>query len=310
MEDRKFGYLDNPANGLGIVRARTLIGNLRIWDIPRTEEALILVIKEIGQSPIPGLYLLFDERAGKKVYVGQSENLKSRLIQHIYHPHEKIKKWERAIIINDARNAPQSDFNDENIRLTLENYLVILFKINRYNVLTSSSRTPTLSSTQLTLLESFKAEIIVLLTRKAKITKSLSEKSDNEIYNDEVRKLIEKKGFKVSSWGKVEAVLNNKKTFIRPGSPKKKGWQVTFRGNKSDSLKTMLNQGEGYLLMPRGPVLLVPLLFIRDFINNSDLKAFERDTIDIFIRFDDFNIAIVYKTTEIDVTKFSLLKYP
>jgi hypothetical protein len=76
MGNRDFGYLDNPANGLDIVRARTLLGNLRLWDIPRKEEALDIVINEIGQSPILGLYLLFDERNDKKVYIGQSENLK------------------------------------------------------------------------------------------------------------------------------------------------------------------------------------------------------------------------------------------
>jgi len=46
MENRNLGYLDNPANGLDIIRARTLLGNLRLWDFPRKEEALDLVINE------------------------------------------------------------------------------------------------------------------------------------------------------------------------------------------------------------------------------------------------------------------------
>lgn len=142
MENRTFGYLDNPANGLDIIRARTLLGNLRLWDMPRREAALDIVINEIGHSPIPGIYLLFDERSEKKVYIGQSGNIKSRLLNHITTPEDRIKNWDRAIIINDARNASQSDFNDENIRLVLENYLVSLFKINRYNVTTSSTRNP------------------------------------------------------------------------------------------------------------------------------------------------------------------------
>ena len=68
MERHDFGYLDNPANGLDIIRARTLLGNLRLWDIPRREEALDIVINEIGHSPIPGIYLLFDEKSEKKVF--------------------------------------------------------------------------------------------------------------------------------------------------------------------------------------------------------------------------------------------------
>jgi hypothetical protein len=293
--------MDNPANGLGIIRSRTLLGNFRLWDIPRAEEALDIVINEIGHSPIPGLYLLFDER-NRKVYIGQSENLKNRLATHITSPEEKIKNWDRAIIINDARNASQSDLNDENIRLTLETYLVKLFKINRYKVTTVSSRKPSLSATQKTLTNSFKEEIILLLTRKSKITKILTERGDDEVYNDEVKKKLQSKGYTIDKWGKIEAIIDGQKTFLRPGSNKSKGWQVTFRGNKPSSFKTCLERGEGFLLMPRGPILLIPLNELKDFISENDKEAFDRDTIDIFVRFDEEKIVVVYKNTEKNVT--------
>ena len=301
MSNWDFGYMDNPANGLGIIRSRTLLGNLRLWDIPRCEEALDIIINEIGHSPIPGLYLLFDEKS-KIVYIGQSENLKNRLTTHITSPDEKIKNWDRAIIINDARNASQSDLNDENIRLILETYLVKLFKINRYKVTTASIRKPSLSATQKTLTNSFKVEIILLLTRKSKITKILTERGDDEVYNDEVLKKLKSKGYKIEKWGKIEAIVNGQKTFLRPGSNKSKGWQVTFRGNKPDSFKTCLEKGKGYLLIPRGPILLIPLNELRDFILGNDKEAFKRDTIDVFVRFDEEKIFIVYKNAKKDVT--------
>lgn len=310
MSNLDFGYLDNPANGLGIIRARTLVGNLRLWDIPRSEQALDIVINEIGSSPMPCLYMLFDERSTKKVYIGQTENLKSRLSHHIKSPEEKIKNWSRALIINDGRNATQSDINDENIRLTLENYLVQLFKINKYMVVTSASRKPSLSSTQKTLANTFKDEIIVLLTRKTKITKVLTEKGDDEVYNDEVKKILERRGYKIDKWGKVEASINKKPTFLRAGSSKPNGWQVTFRGSKPDSFKTKLKNQNGYLLMPRGPVILIPLEKIAKHINKVNKKAFDRDTIDVFIRFDEDKIVLVYKREELDITKFAVEKYP
>lgn len=309
MSSRDFGYLDNPANGLDIVRARTLVGNLRLWDIPRGEEALDIVINEIGHTPIPGLYLLFDERSDKKVYIGQSENLKARLVTHIKSPEEKIKNWERVIIINDARSASQSDLNDENIRLILESYLVNLFKINRYKVTTASCRTPSLSATQITLVNSFKEELVVLLTRKNKITKVLTERGDDEVYNDEVRKILTRKGYAIDVWGKLETVINCQTTFIRPGSRKSKGWQVTFRGNKPDSFKTRLEAGDGYLLMPRGPILLIPLEIIKEFVRSNDKEAFKRDTIDVFIRFDEEKILILYKNATIDITIYAIQPY-
>ncbi len=310
MDARQFGYLENPANCLDIIRARTLLGNLRLWDIPRKEEALDIVINEIGHSPIPGIYMLFDERSEKKVYIGQTENLKSRLSVHFSSPEDKIKNWERCIIINDARNASQSDLNDENIRLVLESYLVNLFKINRYKVMTITSRLPGLRATQMMLVNSFKDEIIVLLTRKSKITKVLTERGDDEVYNDEVKRTLELKRHKIDVWGKVEAQVDGKKTFIRPGSRKPKGWQVTFRGEKSEGFKKHLELGDGFLLMPRGPILLIPLKVILDLIKKNDPRAFERDTIDVFVRFDEKQIFLVYKDTEINVTSYTVLSYP
>ena len=308
MDNLDFGYMDNPSNGFGIIRSRTLLGNFRLWDIPRSEEALNVVMNEIGHSSIPGLYLLFDEK-NNKVYIGQSESLKTRLTTHITSPEEKIKKWNRAIIINDARNQSQSDLNDENIRLILETYLVNLFKINRYKVTTVSSRTPSLSATQKTLSDSFKKEIVILLTRKSKISKILTERGDDEVYNDEAFKKLKSKGYKISKWGKKEAVINDQAAFLRAGSIKPKGWQVTFRGNKPNSFKTCLEMGEGFLLMPRGPILLIPLNQLRAFILSNDKEAFKRDTIDIFIRFDETQIFVVFKGADKDITNFAVQSF-
>ncbi len=305
-----FGYQDNPANGLGIVRARTLIGNLRLWDIPRSEQAVDQVVAEIGEDPIPCIYMLFDERYAKKIYIGQTENLKGRLFTHIRKPEIKIKHWERAILVNDGRNATQSDLNDENIRLTLEHYLVQLFKINKYQVVTSASRSPGLSAAQKTLTETFKQELVILLTRKTKISKVFTGRKDDEIYNDDVRKILLQKKYTIESWGRLKAVVNGQMVFIRPGSKKPTGWQVTFRGSKPNSFKTKLQQGDGFLLMPRGPVLLVPLADIRAHVTYVDKQAFDRDTIDIFIRFDDDRLVLIYKGQETDITASAIREYP
>jgi len=64
------GFQSLPENGLKIVRSRTLLGNMRLWEIPRSEQALETVVEEIGRSPIPGLYVLLDERAEKRAYIG------------------------------------------------------------------------------------------------------------------------------------------------------------------------------------------------------------------------------------------------
>lgn len=302
-----YGFINNPENGLGIVRARTMLGNLRLWDMPRSEQALKQVIDEIGKSPLPGLYMLFDERSEKKVYIGQTENLEARLQTHMKTPEEKIKHWDRVFLINDARNASQSDLNDENIRLILEDYLVQLFKLNRYAVVTSATRVPGLSATQTALSNSFKEEINILLSNKGKIAKFIRHRQDDEVFLDEARKILQQKGWQIQTWGASYATINGETTIIRPGSEKPKGWQVTFRGSKSlQSLK----DGQGYLLMPRGKLLMIPLAEIKQFLASTPENPFARDTIDIFIRFDESRIVLIYKNAELDVTQYSVQPYP
>lgn len=299
----ELGYISNPINGLGIVRARTLLGNLRLWDIPRSESALNTVISEIGVSPIPGIYILLDE---KKVYIGQSEDLQSRIQNHIKSPDIKIKGWNRGLLFNDGRNSSQSDFNDENIRLALENYLVDLFKLNRYMVMTSASRQPGLSPHQFLLVGAFQNEINILLSNKGKISRFISGKRDDEIFRDMARQILVKKKFQIQEWTEKYATINGQAVIIRPGSRKSKGWQVTFRGSKS---LAQLEKGEGYLLMPRGKLVLLPLIEIKTLINSIDPNAFIRDTIDIFIRFDEDRLILAYKNGEKDITQYSVEPY-
>uniref|UniRef100_UPI0032203AA8 hypothetical protein n=1 Tax=Thermogutta sp. TaxID=1962930 RepID=UPI0032203AA8 len=104
-----------------IVRSRTLLGNLRLWEIPHSEEALEAAIDEIGRAPIPGSYVPLDERAEKKVSIGQTEDLGARPVTHIRTPEDKIRRWQRALLFNDRRSASQSGPNNKHIRLTLEN---------------------------------------------------------------------------------------------------------------------------------------------------------------------------------------------
>jgi len=302
-----YGFISNPVNGLGIIRARTMLGNLRLWDMPRSEQALVLIIDEIGKSPLPGIYLLFDERSEKKVYIGQTENLETRLKTHMKTPEDKIKSWERAFIINDARNAAHSDLNDENIRLVLEDYLVRLFKLNRFQVETSASRQPGLSATQKTLCESFKEEINILLANKGKINKFIRHKQDDEIYLDDARKVLAQKGWQIQEWGAAYAVINNKKCIVRPGSEKPKGWQVTFRGSQSYA---ELKNGNGFLLMPRGKLLMIPIERIRLLVLSTTPDAFTHDTVDVFVQFGEEKISLIYKTGNIDITDCSVLPYP
>lgn len=100
--------------------------------------------------------------------------------------------------------------------------------------------------------------------------------------------------------GAYEAIVDKVNLFIRPGSPKKKGWQITFR----DVFKDALQKGDGALLVPRGKVLLIPFKEIQKVI--KDPEKYKQNTIDIYIQFLEDKITLSYVKETIDVSKFCL----
>ena len=86
---------------------------------------------------------------------------------------------------------------------------------------------------------------------------------------------------------------------------KPKGWQITFRWRKPGSFIDSLQKGEGYLLVSRNGVLLIPLTEVQKVI--LDKTAYEQDTIDIWIVFAEEKVTLSYKRNTIDVTKFRLI---
>jgi len=238
-----------------------------------------------------------------KVYIGEAKDIYNRLDTHTAHPEDKIAKWKTAIVINDGRPAAQSDFNDAVIRRSLELYLIRLFKANKYEVV-AQGEPQNLNPAQKYIVESLIEELNYFLLKKNIIYKVLEEKGEEEIFTDELIQILQKKGYTVQNLGKYEGRIDNKKAFVRPGSKKPKGWQITFRGRKPGSFIDSLVKGDGYLLVSRNGVLLIPLNIVQQAILDS--KAYDQDTIDIWIVFSEEKITLKYKDNVIDVSPFSL----
>lgn len=297
MED-KFGYHQDLKNGDGIIRARTT-GHLRSWDIPRTLHALETLKREWGNLEYPGIYILFGA-TGRKVYIGEAKDIHNRLKTHSTSPEDKIKDWNRCIIINDGRSAMQSDFNDSVIRRSLELYLISLFKANRY-VVVSQGEPQKHNPHQKSMIQTFKEEFDFLLMKKNFITKLIEEHGQEEILRDYLKKILLKKGYKIGEWSAYEAVIDGQRVYIRPGSKKQKGWQITFR----DRFKNTLQRGLGSLLVPRDGILLIPFNEIQKVI--IDPAKYKQNTIDIYINFKDENVELTYSDNTVDVTEFRLV---
>ncbi|MBI5047737.1 MAG: hypothetical protein HZB54_02130 [Deltaproteobacteria bacterium] len=207
----------------------------------------------------------------------------------------------RAVIINDGRTATQSDFNDSVIRRSIELHLINLFKANRYTVVAQGEpqkHNPQQKST----VQAFREEFDFFLMKKNLITKLIEKPGQEEIIRDDLKKILEKKGWKIEEWSAYEAVINGKKVYIRRGSKKQKGWQITFR----DKFKDTLQKGEGILLVPRDGILFIPFREIQKVI--TDDSKYKQNTIDIYIDFKEESIELTYSTSTIDVTQFRLAK--
>lgn len=297
MPQNNIGFSEEPKNGDGIKRARTT-GQIRAWQIPKTIAALQRFYEEVGKSDFPGLYILAAKNL--RVYIGEAKSLYERLKKHINAPEDKIKDWEYAVLINDGRPASQSDFNDTVVRRALELYLQRLFKQNKYTVV-AQGEPQTLDSRQDRTVSGLVAELNVLLLKLNLISKLLDERGQDQVFADELKKVLTKAGKHIEEWTAKEALIDGKKVFIRPGSRKAKGWQITFR----DVFKKHLNDADGYLLVSRDGVLLIPLAEVKKVI--SDESAFKQNTIDVYVRFEGNQVTLSYKEQTANISAFRLL---
>lgn len=297
-----YGYHEDPRNGDGIVRARTTLGQLRSWKIPRTLKALNILYREFGKTDFPGLYILF-HKTRKEVYVGEAKSLYNRLKTHTTTPEEKIKDWDHALVINDGRPATQSDFNDTVIRKSLEWHLIRLLKVNKYDVL-SQGEQQRHNPQQKAIVERLLDELDFFLLKQGTVAKLIEKKKEELVLSDDLFKILKNKGHAISKWKAKEAIIDGRKVFIRPGSKKTKGWQITIRGKKTGSFIDSLQKGEGDLLIPRNGVLYIPLKEVQKII---DGEAYKQDTIDVWITFGEDKIEISYKDNVMDVTRFKVL---
>lgn len=300
MSQETTGFYEEPKNANGIVRSRTT-QQIRAWDIPRSQKALEAFNVEIGKLDFPGIYILFAPNG--RVYIGEAKSVYNRLKAHATAPEDKIKDWTKAVVVNDGRPATQSDFNDTVVRKSLEAHLIKLLKANKYNVV-AQGEPQTLNPHQKYLVDSLILELDSFLLRKNIISKMLEETGQEEVFPDELRQILLKSGRTITKWGAYEAVVDATKVFIRPGSKKPKGWQITFRGRKPGSFIDSFTRGEGSLLVSRDGVLLIPLHEVQKVV--QDPKAYDQDTIDIWIVFEEDKVTLRYKDSIIRVTQFRL----
>jgi len=77
---------------------------------------------------------------------------------------------------------------------------------------------------------------------------------------------------------KYNVSINGQRSYIREGSLKPQGWQITI----GDDFRESTLQGRGFLVFPRGPGVLIPLRDLRQMIGH---ELGQHHRVDIFISF-------------------------
>ncbi len=159
-----------------------------------------------------------------------------------------------------------------------------------------------LNPSQKQLVDSLKIELLYFFRKANRIEKDIESREEREIFSDEVRSILKKHNITVNQWKEKDAIINGETTFVRQGSKKSKGYQITIRGGKSGSFIDCLKSRKGQLLVRRDGLLLIPLSKIRDIINDG--SVLEHDTVDIWINFKDDKVFLSYRSNDEDVTEY------
>lgn len=124
-------YLDN-GSVTGIKHSEIVNWSGQAMSSPRN---LVKRLKDWTEAQRPGVYFLFglDEKGNESVYIGESENVFERLIQHVADPKKDF--WDEVVFFTSK---------DENLTKAhvkfLESKLTLLaINANRYNVLNSNN---------------------------------------------------------------------------------------------------------------------------------------------------------------------------
>ena len=289
------GFLKDPRDKDNVRRCLIIGGQLRSWDFPRSIRSIQALQKGFAASTYPGVYVLLDSNS-KLAYVGETKDLANRMQEHNNNPVAKISNWDTAYVVNDGRDAMYSHFNDTGTRQNLELHVRKLLRANNYTVISTAQMYPSQSP----VLAQLTDEVDYMLRELGLISKGIKP-GQEEIPRDEWEPLLEKKNYQLADLTVKDGTINGESLFIRPGSEKPKGWQITFR----DLLKDALKVGKGYLLFNRGPGYLIPLKELK---NNliTDRSKFNQNTIDIFIEFGPQDVIAKYRGDATSISRFML----
>lgn len=292
----EFGWQEDPSDN-GLIRARTVLGQLRVWKFPK--EIISRINGTDFASPMEhrGLYILLSGNE-MEAYVGETADLKGRLEQHQKQAPKELTSWEQVIVISDGRTYTQSIFNSD-IRSFLEKKAIrhITDGGNCF-VVNKVKEEPHLDVSTKTQAEGLDEELRFVLSKLNLAHNEPEEKVPEEIVTSaEIEKILINRG-ETCKLGKREGTLGEEKVYVRPGSKKKQGWQITLRGELLEDT----GLGRGYLLVNRGRCYLIPLLELNKWLADE----IQSRTKDIFVNLPNKSAISTKEKEPLDIAKYQI----
>jgi hypothetical protein len=299
----EYGYEELPPDAEGVKRFRTY-HLLRLWEIPR--DKIYILEQDLGQSRFPGMYVLFRVEK-QQVYIGESDDLRRRLFDHDGNPPRELREWDFALIISDARPFALSDLSESAIRRQLEYALIEQFRnVGQLAPVNRQVSEPEASIWTQPRFNQLRRELVYVLQRRGLLPKTtITAVREDFVPLPIFKEMLIQRGYNVEEWGAYEAKINGLRCFIRDGSQKPRGWQITLRNDFRRATQTE----DGYILVNRGPGLIIPFHKLREFFSRefSRKDVFKQNTIDIFIKFHlDESVTLHYKDRQMDISDTKL----
>jgi len=303
-----YGWEEDPPDGV-IIRARTKLGQLRVWHFPKDGIGQVNGLDFAGPLSHPGIYFLYSSKK-KLGYVGETSDLKKRLRTHYKAGPVKLRIWDHVVVFNDGRSFSQSIFTNATLRAFLEKSMIKhILEGGEFSVVNAVKEKPQISVSIKVISENLNLELLYVL-EKMRIVKPRTEPVtlEERILHPRLKEILERKGYNIERVARDQWIVNGEVFFERAGTTPRtseRGWHITLRVKPRDALW----REKGSLLVSRGRGYLIPGKELKKWLGDElwPIKP-GKEAIDVYV--DLRTETLLYKVDfpELSLGHFGLLR--
>lgn len=302
-----YGWEEDPPDGL-ITRARTKLGQLRIWHFQKDGITQVNGLDFAGPLSHPGIYILYQDEE-KSAYIGETSDLRKRLGARYRGGPRELRNWSHVIVLNDGRSYAQSIFTNATLRTFLEKSVIQhISEGGLYHVVNKVKEKPQLSVAIKVIAENLDRELLYILEKMRFVKPGVEPATlEEQILHPQLRKMLEKNGYHIKRIVRDRWIVDGKTFFERSGTAPRaseRGWHITLRIKPRETIW----KEEGALLISRGLGYLIPAKQLKDWLRDElwPIKP-GKEAIDIYADLRTEHLLYKVGFPKLNLAKFRLL---